>query len=119
MGPTSPDAAYATCPRKGSPRGPKRARSIGAPGRLSNSISTPRARDLHGAQRRCRGKRPQHAPWGEHAEDSVQLDLYVDARRQLELHERVHRLVGRVHDIHEALVRAQLELVTRVLVGVR
>src|SRR5579864_175028 len=50
---------------------------------------------------------------------SVQLDLNVDAGGQLELHECVHRLVGGVHDVHEALVGAQLELVARVLVGVR
>ena len=49
----------------------------------------------------------------------VQLDLNVDAGRQLELHERVDRLVGRVDDVHETLVRAQLVLVARVLVDVR
>ena len=53
------------------------------------------------------------------ASPSVQLDLHVDAGRQLELHQRIHRLVGRIHDVHEALVGAQLELVARVLVGVR
>src|SRR5678815_1220250 len=32
---------------------------------------------------------------------SVQFDLYVDPRRQLQLHERVDRLVRRVDDVHE------------------
>src|SRR5690242_207370 len=49
----------------------------------------------------------------------VELQLDVDAGRQLELHERINRFVGRVDDVHDALVRAQLELVARVLVGVR
>src|SRR6187431_1183147 len=42
---------------------------------------------------------------------SVQLQLDVDAGREFELHERVHRLIGRVDDVHDALVGAQLELV--------
>src|SRR5688572_7323739 len=49
----------------------------------------------------------------------VELDLHVYAGRQLQLHQRVHRLVGGIQDVHQALVRAQLELVTRVLVAVR
>lgn len=53
------------------------------------------------------------------AAPSVQLDLHIDACRQFELHQRVHRLVGRVQDVHQALVRAQFELVASILVGVR
>src|SRR5690606_22355795 len=50
---------------------------------------------------------------------SGQLDLDVDASRELELHQRVHGLVVRVDDIEHALVRAGLVLVARVLVDVR
>ena len=42
----------------------------------------------------------------------LQLDLDVHARRQIELHQRVDRLVSRVDDVHQALVGADLELVT-------
>ena len=35
----------------------------------------------------------------------LQLDLHVDASWQIQLHQGVHRLVGWVHDIHQALVR--------------
>src|SRR5215510_10824747 len=49
----------------------------------------------------------------------LQLDLYVYSRGQIEFHQRVHRLVGRVDDVHQALVRADLELVPRSLVDVR
>src|SRR6516165_11879463 len=84
---------YATSPRFAC--GPKRARSIGAPRGSINSGGGLRARR------------------------SIQLDLHVHARGKLELHEGVHRLVGGIHDVHEALVGTQLELVARVLVGVR
>src|SRR5688500_7492992 len=50
---------------------------------------------------------------------SGQLDLHVDAGRELELHQRVHGLVVRVDDVEHALVRAGLVLVARVLVDVR
>ena len=62
------------------------------------------------------------APWtraGVGHRGSIQLDLHVHARGKLELHEGVHGLVGGVNDIHQALVSAQLELVARILVGVR
>src|SRR4051812_35878522 len=49
----------------------------------------------------------------------LELDLDVDARRKVESHERVHRLRGRVEDVDEALVRAHLEVLGRVLVLVR
>src|SRR5687768_13999609 len=50
---------------------------------------------------------------------SGQLDLNVDARREFELHQRVHGLVVGVDDIEHALVRAGLVLVARVFVDVR
>src|SRR5215207_6843032 len=49
----------------------------------------------------------------------LELDLHVDAGGQVELHQRVHRLVGRIDDVHQALVRADLELVAARLVDVR
>src|ERR1041384_7187535 len=50
---------------------------------------------------------------------SVHLDLHFDAGRPVELRERVHGLLGRVDDLHQPLVRADLVLVARILVGVR
>src|SRR5664279_5133316 len=50
---------------------------------------------------------------------SLQLDLHVHAGRQVELHQRIDRLVGRVDDVHQALVGANFELVARGLVDVR
>src|SRR5688572_19603759 len=47
------------------------------------------------------------------------LDLDVDTRRQVELHERVERLLRRLEDVEQALVRADLELLARLLVDVR
>src|SRR6516164_5322881 len=49
----------------------------------------------------------------------LQLDLDVHARGQVELHQRIDGLVRRVDDVHQALVRADLELVTAGLVDVR
>jgi len=43
------------------------------------------------------------------------LNLDVDAGGELQAHERVHRLRGRVEDADQALVRADLELLPRVL----
>src|SRR5690242_16050821 len=50
---------------------------------------------------------------------SLQLDLDVDASRQVEPHERVDRLRSRVDDVDQTLVRAHLEVLARVLVLVR
>src|SRR5262245_13131883 len=47
------------------------------------------------------------------------LDLAVDARRQVELHQGVERLLRRLEDVEQALVGADLELLARLLVGVR
>src|SRR5688572_4271942 len=49
----------------------------------------------------------------------LQLDLYVHARREVQLHQRVHRLVGRIDDVHQPQVGADLELLARLLVHVR
>src|SRR6476620_9327289 len=50
---------------------------------------------------------------------SSELDLDVDVRRQVETHQRVDRLGGRVDDVDEALVGAHLEVLAGVLVLVR
>src|SRR5690554_5728084 len=47
------------------------------------------------------------------------LDLDIDACRQVELHESVERLGGRLQNVDEALVGAHLELLPRLLVDVR
>src|SRR6185436_12042549 len=49
----------------------------------------------------------------------AELDLDVHAGGEVELHQRVHRLRRRIDDIEHALVRADLELLTRLLVDVR
>src|SRR5688572_7402297 len=50
---------------------------------------------------------------------SPDLDLDVDAGRQIQLGQRVHRLRARVVDVEQPLVRAQLELLPALLVDVR
>src|SRR5689334_16786434 len=50
---------------------------------------------------------------------SSELDLDVDAGRQVEAHQRVHRLGRGVDDVDQPLVRAHLEVLARVLVLVR
>src|SRR5689334_6478109 len=47
------------------------------------------------------------------------FDLDVDARRQVELHQGVEGLLGRLEDVEQPLVRADLELLARLLVGMR
>src|SRR5712692_4296997 len=49
----------------------------------------------------------------------LKLDLDVDARRKVELHERVDRLLRWVVDVDEPLVGPDLELIARVLVDER
>src|SRR5438045_8824904 len=44
---------------------------------------------------------------------SLELDLDVDARRKVELHERVDRLLPRVVDVDEPLVGPHLPVCTR------
>src|SRR5687767_9306202 len=47
------------------------------------------------------------------------LDLDVHAGRQVQLHQGVEGLLGRLEDVEQPLVRADLELLARLLVGVR
>src|SRR6266511_4052566 len=49
----------------------------------------------------------------------LDFDFHVDARREVELGQRVHRLRPRVEDVDQPLVRLQLELLTALLVDVR
>jgi hypothetical protein len=49
----------------------------------------------------------------------LQLDFDVDTRRQIQLHQRIDRLVGRIDDVHQAQMGADFELVARSLVDVR
>ena len=49
----------------------------------------------------------------------LELDLDVDTGGEVELHQRVHGLRGRIDDIDQALVSTDLELLTRLLVDVR
>src|SRR3954466_2049642 len=49
----------------------------------------------------------------------LKLDLDVHAGGQVELHQRVHGLRGGVDDVEHALVRADFELLARLLVDVR
>src|SRR5690606_9550420 len=48
-----------------------------------------------------------------------ELDLDVDAGGEVELHQRVHRLRGRIDDIEQPLVRPHLELLAAFLVDMR
>src|SRR5258708_20142449 len=43
----------------------------------------------------------------------LQLDLDIDSGRQVELHQRVHRLVGGADDSHQPQVPPHLDLVPR------
>ncbi len=47
------------------------------------------------------------------------FDLYIHSRGQIQLHQRVHRLLRRLENIEEALVGADFELLARFLVDVR
>src|SRR5271166_5187220 len=47
---------------------------------------------------------------------SSELDFDVDAGGEIELHQRVDRLRSRIHDVEHPLVRANLELLARLLV---
>src|SRR6476469_10530047 len=47
------------------------------------------------------------------------LDLDVHARGQIELHERVHRLLCRLENVEQALMGANLKLLARLFVHVR
>src|SRR5882757_613855 len=49
----------------------------------------------------------------------LELDLDVDAGGQIELHQSIDRLRGRIDDVEQTLVRAHLELLAALLVDVR
>src|SRR5215467_10400190 len=49
----------------------------------------------------------------------LQLDFDIDARGEVELHQRVHGLRGRIDDVQEPLVGADLELLAALLVDMR
>src|SRR5580704_5348693 len=47
------------------------------------------------------------------------LDLHIHARGQIELHQRIHRLLRRLENIEQTLMRADLELLPRLFVHMR
>ena len=47
------------------------------------------------------------------------LNLHIHARRQIELHERIHRLLRRLKNIEQPLMSADLKLLARLLIHVR
>ena len=49
----------------------------------------------------------------------LELDFDIDTGGQVELHQRIDRLLGRLQDVEEALVGAHLELLPALLVNVR
>src|SRR3954454_3680397 len=50
---------------------------------------------------------------------ALELDLDIDAGGEVELHQRVHRLRGRIDDIEQSLVRSHFKLFAALLVDVR
>ena len=53
------------------------------------------------------------------ARNFLELDFDVDAGGEIELHEGIHRLRRRIHDVEKTLVRTDLELLAALLVDVR
>ena len=49
----------------------------------------------------------------------LQLDLDVDAGREIETHQGIHRVGGGLQDVDQALMGAHLKLLARILVYVR
>src|SRR5690606_31384866 len=49
----------------------------------------------------------------------LELDLDVDARGEVQLHQCIHRLRGGIDDVEQPLVGPDLELLARLLVDVR
>src|SRR5215207_6716811 len=72
-----------------------------------------------GASPPYRSRRPREGPGRLFVLLAEGLDLDVHACRKVELHERVDRLGRRVEDVHQPLVRPDLELLARFLVDVR
>jgi hypothetical protein len=66
---------------------------------------------------------PQIAHWrgldAAQSSDSSDLDLYFDASRQFELHQRIDCAAVRIENIDKALMRTELELLTALLIDVR
>src|SRR5690242_6235382 len=60
------------------------------------------------------GPRPRNSAVG-----GTRLDLDVDPRRQAELVQRIDGLIRGLNDVDQPLVRADLELLPRLLVDVR
>jgi hypothetical protein len=54
-----------------------------------------------------------------HKDRGLDFDLDVDSSGEIQLHQRVNGLVGRVEDVDQALVSARFELLSRLLVNVR
>src|SRR5687767_14373518 len=54
-----------------------------------------------------------------HSKQLLNLDLDVDSGGEIKLHQCVHGLVRGINNVHQAQVRADLELVARRLVDVR
>src|SRR3954451_5785671 len=66
------------------------------------------------------GKVPQRLnAWTPERLTSSELDLDIDAARQVQTHQRVDRLRAGVEDIDQTLVRPHLEMLHRLLVDVR
>src|SRR5689334_7041439 len=95
------------------------------------SIPCPRATssdERHEARARSRPERTQlYVRFGDEGERrgaksvglALELDFYVDAGGQVELHQRVDGLRRGIHDVEQPLVRAHLELLARRLIDVR
>jgi len=49
----------------------------------------------------------------------LQFDFNIHASRQIQLHQRINRLVSRVDNVHQTLVSTDFKLVARSLVDVR
>ena len=47
------------------------------------------------------------------------FDLYIDASRQIQFHQRVHGVLGRFQNVEEPFVSSDLKLLPRLLVNVR
>jgi len=49
----------------------------------------------------------------------LEFDLHINSSGQIELHERIHRLLGGLQNVEQAFVRPDFELLSRFLVDVR
>ena len=69
-----------------------------------------------GKQRGSGGKAPEDAEADSPEFAALKLDLDLDAGGDFEVHQGLDGLLGRVHDVDQALVGAALELLAAVLV---